>query len=215
MNLTTKAGQERYFTVSADGTLTAVEVGLEETPPEVQKTIKAQVGAGKLENIEKTIEDKDISYEVDMTTKAGQERSFTVGIDGKLTMAQIGLEEVPTAAKKTFEEHLGNQKFGDIYRMYDGANISYDAEVHQGDKTRDIVVSADGKLESIQVFLGELPTAAQKTIQEKLGSGQIIRIDKSTEKRGGVEPFEVEARKDGKPFNFSVGPRGRFLGVDQ
>jgi hypothetical protein len=30
----------------------------------------------------------------------------------------------------------------------------------------------------------------------------------------GVFPFEVEGRKDGKPFDFSVGPKGRFLGMD-
>jgi hypothetical protein len=27
-------------------------------------------------------------------------------------------------------------------------------------------------------------------------------------------PYEVEGRKDGKTFDFSVGPRGRFLGMD-
>jgi hypothetical protein len=34
------------------------------------------------------------------------------------------------------------------------------------------------------------------------------------EKKAGVLPYEVTGRKDGKPFNFSVGPRGRFLGMD-
>jgi hypothetical protein len=39
-------------------------------------------------------------------------------------------------------------------------------------------------------------------------------VDKSFDARRGVLPYEIEARKDGKPFNFSVGPKGRFLGMD-
>jgi len=39
-------------------------------------------------------------------------------------------------------------------------------------------------------------------------------VDKSFEKRNNDFPFEVEGRKDGKPFDFFVAPRGRFLGMD-
>ena len=45
--------------------------------------------------------------------------------------------------------------------------------------------------------------------------GRILRIDKSFEPRQGVLPCEIEAHKEGKPFNFSVGPKGRFLGMDE
>src|SRR5215831_19123759 len=62
--------EERYFTVAADGTLSAVEVALDETPPPVQNTIKGQVRDGTLDNIEKTFEGNDINFEVDMTTKS-------------------------------------------------------------------------------------------------------------------------------------------------
>ncbi len=32
--------------------------------------------------------------------------------------------------------------------------------------------------------------------------------------RKEVLPYEVQGRKDGKPFDFSVGPGGKFLGRD-
>jgi uncharacterized membrane protein YkoI len=206
--------EERYFTVSADGTLCAVEVALDETPPSVQNTIKGQLRDGTLDNIEKTFEGNDINYEVDMTTKAGADRSFTVALDGKLTSVQVTLEETPAPVRKTINEHLGNGKLVDIFRLTEGNEISYDAEVDHDGKLRDVIVSPTGKLESIQVFLAEIPAEAQRTIKEKIGTGKIVRIDQSFTPRRGVLPYEIEARKDGKPFNFSVGPKGRFLGMD-
>jgi uncharacterized membrane protein YkoI len=207
--------EDRDFVVAEDGTLASIEVTLDETPPPVQNTIKGQVRDGTLDGIEKTFEGNDINYEVDMTTKAGVDRSFTVALDGKLTSVQVTLEEIPPPVRKTIEEHLGNGKLIDIFRLTEGNEVSYDAEVDHDGKTRDVIVSPSGKLESIQVLLTEIPPEAQKTIQDKIGNGKIIRIDQSFTHRQGVYPYEVEARKDGKPFNFAVGPRGRFFGMDK
>src|SRR5947208_2535006 len=62
----TRGGKERDFTVADDGTLLSQEVTLEETPPAVRNTIKAQVGQGTIENIEKTFEENEIDFEVDV-----------------------------------------------------------------------------------------------------------------------------------------------------
>jgi len=91
---------------------------------------------------------------------------------------------------------------------------SYYVEVRRDRKLRDFSVAENGKLQSVQVFLSETPAEVQSTIKEKVGGGKVLRVDKSFEPRRGVIPYEVEARKDGKAFNFSVGPRGRFLGMD-
>ena len=77
-------------------------------------------------------------------------------------------------------------------------------------------MAANGVLLREQVALEDTPSAARKTIRERMGNGTILRIDKSlVEKRMGVLPYEVQGRKAGKPFDFSVGPRGRFLGMDE
>lgn len=207
--------EDRYFTIAADGSLSAVEVALDETPPPVQNTIKGQLRDGTLDSIEKTFEGNAINFEVETTTKSGADRSFTVALDGKLTSVQVTIEEIPAPARKTIDEHLGNGKLVDIFRLTEGNEISYDAEVDHDGKVRDVIVSPAGKLESIQVLLAEIPAEAQKTIKEKIGAGKLVRIDQSFTPRHGVLPFEIEARKDGKPFNFSVGPRGRFLGMDE
>ena len=209
-----KGGQERDFTVSEDGTLLNVEVRLDETPVSVQRTIKIQVGEGTIENIEKSFEEDEITYDVDMKRKDGTERSFSVALDGKLQAMQVALEETPAAVRRTIEASLGNAKLEDIYHIFEKGETSYYVEVRRDGKLRDFSVGENGKLQSVQVFLSEIPAEVQSAINEKIGNGKLLRVDKSFEPSHGVLPYEIEARKDGRPFNFSVGPKGRFLGMD-
>jgi uncharacterized membrane protein YkoI len=210
-----KTGKERDFTVGEDGTLMSVEVTLDEAPIPVQRTIKAQVGAGTIENVEKSFEDDEITYDVDMKSKDGVERSFSVALDGQLQAMQMLLEETPAAVRKTIESSLGTAKLEDIFHIFEGSETSYYIEVRRDGKLRDFSVTENGKLQSVQVFLSETPAEVQSAIKEKVGGGKVLRVDKSFEARRGVLPYEIEARKDGKAFNFSVGPRGRFLGMDE
>jgi hypothetical protein len=210
----TKEGQEHNFTVIEDGTLLSIEVNLADTPAAVQATIRAQVRDGKIDSVERNFEDNEIRYEIEFTRQDGKERFFSVAADGKLNLVEVAFEEVPAAARKTIEANVGNGKLGNLYKMFERGAVSFDAEVTFGDKTRDVMVSESGRLESVQVSFEETPAAVQRTIRERLGDGKIIRIDRSFEERAGVLPFEIEGRKEGRPFNFSVGPRGRFLGMD-
>ena len=209
-----KTGSERDFTVAEDGTLLSVEVMLGEAPVSVQRTIKIQVGEGTIANIEKSFEEDEITYDVDMKRKDGTERSFSVALNGKLQAMQVALDETPAAVRKTIEASLGNAKLEDIYHIFEEGETSYYVEVRRDGKLRDFSVAENGKLQSAQVFLSETPAEVQSTIREKIGNGKLLRVDKSFEARRGVLPYEIEARKDGKPFNFSVGPKGRFLGMD-
>jgi len=211
---TDKAGQEREITVADDGTLLSVEVRMAELPPEVRKAITAQVGSGKLESIGKTFKGSQVSFEVEMTRADGANRSFTVDSNGKLTSLQVSLEEIPGLVRKTIEAHVGDGKLEAVYRLTEGGETSFDAEVLRHGKTRDIIVNMNGKLESVQVSIDDLSPEAQKTIRDKVGSGKIVRVDKLSELRQGVQPYEIEARKDGKVFSFAVGPKGRLLGRD-
>jgi uncharacterized protein YpmB len=211
---TRKDGEEHFFTVGEDGQLLSLEVELGEAPAAVQGTIQAQVGTGTLDSVAKSFEEDEIKYDVDITTKEGKERSFTVALNGIITSLQVDLEEVPAPVRATIAGHAGQGSPGEVYRLFEDGQVSYSIELKRDGKTRDLVVAADGKMEALQVGLSDLPAAARKTIAEKIGSGKILRIDKSFTRIQGVDPFKVQGRKDGKPFNFSVGPKGRFLGRD-
>ena len=200
--------------MAEDGTLLSVEVALDETPIPVQRTIKAQVGEGTIENVEQSFDEDEISYDVDIKRKDGAERSFSVTLAGRLQALQVALEETPAAVRKIIETSLGSAKLEDIHHIFEEGETSYYVEVRRDGKLRDFSVAENGKLESVMVFLSETPAEVRSTINEKIGTGKLLRVDKSFEARRGVLPYEIEARKDGKPFNFSVGPKGRFLGMD-
>ena len=214
VTLTCPDGEESYFTLDHGGSLLSVEVQLKDLVPALQQAIKSQLGSGTLTSIEKSIDEGEVNYDIAFTRKDGAERSFTLDSKGTLTSVQLGMEEVPAIVRKVIEEHSTQGKPGEIYKLIDDGEVSYSIELQQGKKNRELAVTASGKVESMQKFMHELPGPAQKTIREQVGAGKILRIDKSFERLEGVEPFRVEARKDGKLFIFNVGPKGRYLGQD-
>ncbi|MGA3284294.1 MAG: PepSY-like domain-containing protein [Verrucomicrobiota bacterium] len=213
---TAKDGQERDFTLDEDGTLVSMEVALSETPAAVQKTINTSVASGKkLESIDKIFDDSNITYHVEITTKDGQERDFTLDEDGTLVSMKVALSEMPVAVQKTINSQLGEGKLKSVNKIYDADGTTYDVEMmtNKG-REKDFTVATDGTLVRLQVTLEETTPAVRKTIKERIGDGKILRIDKSFVEQNGVLPYEVQGRKEGKPFDFSVGPNGRFRGMD-
>jgi uncharacterized membrane protein YkoI len=215
VNFVTKAGDERDFTVADDGTLLSLGVSLAETPVAVQKTIRAQAGGWEVAGINKNVADADISFDVEVT-KDGQEKSFNVANDGVLSSQEVALTETPAAVQAAIKTQLGDGRLMSIEEDFDPAGNSFDVEaVAQDGGKKSFSLAPDGRLLSEEVTLEKLPPPARKTIREKIGDGKILRIDRSlSEKKAGVLPYQVEGRKGGKPFDFSVGPHGRFLGMD-
>jgi hypothetical protein len=149
-------------------------------------------------------------------TKDGQEKSFNVANDGVLSSREVALTETPAAVQAAIKIQLGDGSLKSIDEDFDPAGNSFDVEaVAQDGGKKSFSVAPDGRLLSEEVTLEKLLPPARKTIREKIGDGKILRIDRSlSEKKAGVLPYQVEGRKDGKPFDFSVGPHGRFLGMD-
>ncbi|MEO8793298.1 MAG: hypothetical protein ABI464_13310 [Chthoniobacteraceae bacterium] len=211
----TAGGRERDIVVGEDGSLWSVEVTLAETPAAIQKAVKAQVGAGTLVSVDKIFDEGETSYDVVMTAKDGKERAFTVEGNGTISSLEVALAETPAAVQKTVTGQVGAGKLDGIARIF-AETTSYDVGMTAADgKQREFSVGADGKLLSIRVTLDETSPEVQRTIREQIGSGKIVRIDKSFERRSKTLPYEVEAIRNGKPFYFSVGAAGKFLGVDE
>jgi len=112
------------------------------------------------------------------------------------------------------DANLHGGKLAEAFKLIDESEISFEGDADHDGQMRDILVAPDGKLQSVELVLAEVTGPARKTIEEKVGNGKILRIEKTTEQRQGVMPYEIEARKDGKIIRFSVGPRGRFLGME-
>ncbi len=215
VDLTAKDGSDRDFTVAQDGTLLSVEVALVETPVEVQKTIKSELSGGSLESIDKNLDDADVSYDIEGTGKDGKGMDLTVDEDGTLSSRQVALTEAPDAVQQTIAAQLNGGKVESIDENFDDDGTNFDVTVTTSDGSETgFNLAADGTMTSKEVSLDEVPVRARAIIKNRIGDGTILRVDKSFIRRDNVFPFEVEGRKDGKPFDFSVAPRGRFLGMD-
>lgn len=211
IDFTSKAGDERDFTVADDGTLLSVEVELAETPAAVRETIHSQASGWELEGIDKNLDDTEISFDVEVS-KDGREKYFTVADDGELLSVEVALAETPAAAQATIKAQTTNGNLESIDENFDPDGNSFDVEaVMKGGGRKSFCVAADGKLLSEEVTLQRTTPRARRTIKAEIGDGRILRIDKSLlEREGGVLPYEVQGRKDGKPFDFSVGPGEDF-----
>jgi uncharacterized membrane protein YkoI len=212
----TKGGRARDYTLDETGAVIGVEMTLQETPMPVLKTIQAQVGSGAIESIDRTVDGGQVSYDVDWKSKEGVSRSFTVLENGNLDSVDVLLEETPPAVKATITKEIGGGSVQEISKSAEADGVFYEVTVNLNGVDRDFTVAENGKLISRQVFLTEIPLPVQQTIGKITANGRVLRIDREFEKRGkAVDPFAVESIVDGKPYNFVVGPKGLFLGVDQ
>jgi hypothetical protein len=214
VTFTPKGGDDdRDFTVADDGTPLSEEVTLTEAPDAVQKMIRAQATGWELESIEKNLDGSEVSYDVEVT-KDSRDRTFSVSDDGVVMSDSVTLAVTPAAVQMTIQSQITNSSAPSISEIFDSDGNSFDVET-TGKNHKSFSVAEDGQLLSEEVSLKKLPPSTRKAIEEKIGAGKVLRIDKClVEKKKGVLPYEVQGRKDGKPFDFSVGPKGRFLGMD-
>ena len=220
VTFTPKGGEERDFDVADDGTLLSVEMLLPEVPAPVRKTIEVEANGWALDNIDKNVSDTEITFDVDVSTNADggtREKNFTVAENGDLLSLSMALTNVPAVVQATIQAQAGGGMVASLEETFDPDGNQFDVEVASGGGAKKcFTVTEDGKMYSEEVSLEKVPPGARKTITEKIGNGKLLRIEKALlEKKDGVLPYEVESRKDGQEFDFSVGPKGRFFGEDE
>ncbi len=209
-----KNGKDCSFTVADDGTILSEEVELADVPAPVQRAIKEQATGFELESLEKSVDDPaNISYSVEVS-KDGKSKWFTVAADGSLSSKEIALADAPAAVQAIVKQKSAGGEIESVEQNFEDG-ITFDITLSSGGVESSFLVSLTGAIVSEQMDMATLPEGVKTTIREHIGNGKVLRVDRNlAEKRSNVFPFEVHGRKDGKPFDFSVGPRGRFLGMD-
>jgi uncharacterized membrane protein YkoI len=173
-------GKERGFTLDASGALLDEEVFLPELPPAVQRAIQAHSAGATLHEIDRSINDGEISYDVEIERNAVS-RDFTVDANGVLLREQVFIGELPPAVRQTIQKEAGTATVGDIDRATMDGELRFDLELTQagrpalrsasdGGGTRSLSVGADGNLIDKQVFLVELPAPLQEAIRSQAGA---------------------------------------------
>jgi uncharacterized membrane protein YkoI len=215
VDLTAKDGTDRDFTVAKDGSLLSTEVTLTETPAAVQKTIQTELNGGSLDSIDKNLDDTDVSYEAEGTSKDGKDMDFTVDDDGTLSSLQVDLSQTPDAVQKAITAQLNGGKVSEIDENFDDDGTNFDVTITtaSGDETS-FNLTIDGTMTSKEIPLDNVPPRVRETITKYLAEGAVLEVDKSLTRKNNVFPYYIVGRKNGKSFDFYVAPRGRFLGMD-
>ncbi len=211
--MTTAEGKSRTFSVDDTGQIVLEEIDQESTPAAVQKTIVSQAGDAKVTKIERSKEDGELEYHVTVTRGSGTVSGFTVEPDGRLSSVEVELTETSGPVRKTIESQLGSRKLESIEKVFDGATFEYEVEARGASgHLEKFIVGANGKLQSVSALLPELSAPAQKTIKEHIGGGKVHEIHKMMPATPKGNALEVYGTKNGRPFNFRVGPAGMFQG---
>jgi uncharacterized membrane protein YkoI len=202
-----RAGKTRSFAVSAEGELLDAEVFMDELPAAVQQAIRQKVGSATLGEIDKSFDDQEISYDVEMIS-AGKSRTFTMDAGGKLIDEEVLLSELPAAMQKAIQKEAGEGTVDGIIRSIDGSDTFYDVDISRNGKSRTVTLDANGTLVCAEeeIALAEVPAAAKTQIQTLSASGKVIGITKVSE--NGTISFDVDIREHGKLKSYTVAENG-------
>ncbi len=192
--------QHRSLTVSGDGSSFSIEIDLKDAPAAVQKSIREHVGNGKIEEVDRTNDDGEITYEVDFT-KDGSERSLTVAPSGKLLEIVVALEETPAPVQKAIKALIGAGKVGEITKVFDDDGVKFEFETTKQGIARDYTLDDHGRTISAQLVLVEAPEPIQKAIRQKLGDAKLTRIDKLASADGKIT-YAIQGRQGQEELDF-------------
>ncbi len=204
--------KDRSFTVDDQGRLLDEEVFLEELPAAVQRTIRMQTGGATLDEIDKSVEDGETSYDVGIVVN-GKTRNFTVDGAGKLLEQQVFAEDLSPVIRNAILKQAGGGDLKEIDKSIEDGETTYDVEVTRDGKTVEFTVDGAGSLLEADVSLAELPAALQAAIQKETGANTIDGIEKSFD--DGEVSYDVDVTGNSRSRTLSFDPDGKLLSAEQ
>jgi uncharacterized membrane protein YkoI len=143
----TNAGRARDFTVSTNGELLDEQVFLDEIPAAVQKAVQAQAKRGHLGEINKSTEDGEIYYEVNLRIGPNAHAvTFDAAGVFQSEEANVAWAELPPLVKRALKPQQGAAVVADITRETDGTNVTYEIILSDEGVHRTLVFKPDGAI---------------------------------------------------------------------
>ena len=198
---------------SAVGKGHAAEVDPAALPAPVKKALAAELSStgSQLKSVESEIDDGRTTYSVEVTTRAGTDRSLTYREDGVLLATEVELKDTPMAVQKTISTQVGAGTLDEIEKRQEDGQTIYDVSwTDQAGHDESFTVAEAGNVTSIDVSLEQLPGAVQQTIKGKVGGGKLDGVAKTFDE--GEMTYDVNwTSAAGKAGDFTVGPKGKLL----
>ncbi|HXI84679.1 MAG TPA: hypothetical protein VNL17_11395 [Verrucomicrobiae bacterium] len=121
-------------------------------PKAVQKTVKEQVGDGKIVKMRKETVDRRIAYGVECA-KGERKWQIEVAPDGKLLLRaeEMALTNLSAAVQKTIQQNAAKGRIESIADVTEDGQSYYEAAVSFNGQEKTFIIGTDGKLIDTQI----------------------------------------------------------------
>ncbi|MCX6905719.1 MAG: hypothetical protein NTW03_20010 [Verrucomicrobia bacterium] len=170
-------GQDRAFTVAADGSLLSRQMFMNELPVAVRQAIQRETAGEQVQEIYWTNEEGAPAYFVEFL-KSEQNRTLTVAPDGWVMARQIGLSDTPAPVQAAIRETLHGRAPRQVDRASDGDEITYEVYEMASDKERLWIFNQDGTVAAEPVDWEDLPAAARAALHRESSGSRMVHLFK-------------------------------------
>jgi uncharacterized membrane protein YkoI len=187
---------------------------LRSLPPEVQKTVKAEIDQRTILKVDAKERQGEKRYKVVMKAADGLEKRLIVDAHGKIlrTKQDVVRDSLPQPVAKTVDAQGAGQFVRSTRVDHDGLT-EYEAEFDVSGKSKEILTDSAGKLERIEevVAIAAVPAQAEAEIEKDVGKNKLLKIEAITE-TGKPTVYEAQFEADGKKSEIQIGSDGKVLG---
>ncbi len=172
----TKGQQASWVMVAPDGWVTSRQVNLEAQPKPVQAAIREKLEGRIPTDVARAVEGDELTFEVTDTVK-GRERLWIFHADGSVAAEPVALSAVPPPARAALTRQVTGGRIVYVFNLPNNGSPLYEVWfVHQGAR-HVCTVDAEGRIQSEELPLRELPQPLPSVIQAKAIGRFIVRIE--------------------------------------
>lgn len=211
-----KDGHEVELTLAPNGQVISAgqEMKMAELSPALQVAARKYSADAKLETIIREVEDGVTIYRLDLKRgpRDGSVELDENGIflDEELT---VSFAELPAVVQKTVRAEVGQGQIYSLGKMLESGVISFNVFASKDGRPLEFSVATNGDLEELEMVGSDLPEPAQKTIQQHIGNGRIVRATKNSE--DGDVYYAVELNTGGKLRTLNIAEDGELYSAEE
>ena len=125
---------------------------------------------------------------------------------------EIPLDDLPPHVREVAEEHVGEGEIRGAVKEIERGEITYEIEIIENGREKDVVIDADGRLVEIEheLDVDSLPKLVFDGLMELAGGGRILEVE-STSRADTVTYEAIVATPSGRLRKVKVGADGARL----
>lgn len=129
---------------------------------------------------------------------------------------KISRSSLPPAVEHTVAAQSKGATIRGFSEEKENGGTYYEAEMLVSGHTKDILMNKDGEVVEVeeQVAFDSLPAGVQQGLQQKAGSGKIVKVESLT-KHGKIVAYEAKVQSGAKRKEIQVGPDGKALAHEE